>query len=94
VRPDGLVLFQLPHRIPWHYRLQVRRRLWALLHAAGVGEQTLHARLRLTPMRMLGIPEPAVRLAVEAAGGEVAAVRQEAAGLLSVDSRRYAVLPR
>jgi SAM-dependent methyltransferase len=94
VRPDGLVLFQLPHRIPWPYRLHLRRRLWVLLRAAGVGERALHGRLRLTPMRMIAVPEPAVRRAVEAAGGKVDGVQRDTAGVLSIDSRRYAVHPQ
>jgi SAM-dependent methyltransferase len=94
VRPDGLVFFQIPHRIPWPYRLHLRRRLWLLFRAAGVGEHALHDRLRLTPMRMIAVPEPAVRRAVGAAGGKVEWVQHDEAGLLSVESRRYAAYPQ
>jgi len=93
VRRDGLVLFQAPHRIAWPYRLHMRRRAWMALRALGVGEETLHGRLRLTPMRMIAVPEPSVRRAVEAAGGTIARTDCEPGGVLSNESRRYAVHP-
>jgi SAM-dependent methyltransferase len=91
VRNDGLVVFQIPHRIPLPYRLHARRDAYRLLHRLGVNERILYSRLRLTPIRMLSLAEEAVKSVVEAAGGVVAEVEREDSGWLAVASRRYFV---
>ena len=75
--PDGLVVFQLPTRLPFARRIQPRRRLYAVLRSLNVGPERLHA-ARLHPVRMLALAEPDVRATVERAGGTVA--RTENAG--------------
>lgn len=70
-RPDGLVVFQLPSRLPLTQRVQPRRRLYAALRRLGVAPQRLHA-AGLHPIRMLALPEADVRAAVERAGATVA----------------------
>jgi ubiquinone/menaquinone biosynthesis C-methylase UbiE len=68
---DGLLVFQLPHHIPWKNRIQPRRRVYRLLRALGAREDYLLNSLKLTPMRMNFIPEPKVQDLVQAAGGKV-----------------------
>lgn len=79
----GLLVFQVPQRLPPLARAQLSRRLYALARRLGVRDRALLRRTPLTPMRMLAVPEPAVRAAVAAAGGM----------LLRVDSHvgRYVV---
>jgi SAM-dependent methyltransferase len=72
VRPDGLVVFQLPDAVPFRHRLHLRRRLYAVLRAAGVSRRWLHERARLSAIRVIGVPQLEVRRIVEAAGGTVA----------------------
>ena len=72
--PGGAAVFQLPSSLGVVHRLQVGRRLYALLRAVGVPERELLRRTPLTPMRMLAAPEAWVRRTVEAAGGSVVAV--------------------
>jgi SAM-dependent methyltransferase len=91
VRSDGLVVFQVPHRIPWPYRFHGRRHAYRLLRRLGVNERVLYERIRLTPMRMLYLAEPAVQRLVEAAGGVLAQVERDDPGPLAVASRRYFV---
>jgi SAM-dependent methyltransferase len=71
-RPGRLVVFQLPSPLSTRSRLQLRRRAYGLLRAVRVPPDVLQRRLRLNPMRMLGVSEPDVRRAVEARGGVVA----------------------
>jgi SAM-dependent methyltransferase len=70
-RPDGLVVFQLPSRLPLAQRIQPRRRVYAALRRLGVGPQRLHA-AGLHPVRMLALPEADVRETVERAGATIA----------------------
>ena len=91
VRPDGLVVFQVPARIPWPYRLQVRRHAYRLLRRVGVDERTLVERVHVTPMRMFALEESAVQRAVGAAGAAVVEVDRHEGGRFAVTSRRYFV---
>jgi SAM-dependent methyltransferase len=59
VRPDGLVVFQLPDAVPWRRRLELRRRAYALLRLLRVSARRLHE-LGLSPIRVIGVPRPTV----------------------------------
>jgi trans-aconitate methyltransferase len=76
-RPDGLVVFQLPTRLPLAQRLQPRRRLYSVLRTR-VGAERLHA-AGLHPVRLLALPEPNVRATVDVAGATVAHTEDAAA---------------
>jgi SAM-dependent methyltransferase len=68
VREGGLLVFQVPSRIPWRHRVQLRRRAYGLLRACGIGENFLYRTLRLHPMRMSFIPEDRVLRLLDTAG--------------------------
>jgi SAM-dependent methyltransferase len=70
-RPGGLVAFQLPSPLGARSRLQARRRAYGVLRVLGFRPDFLHRRLRLNPMRMVGVPEKEVRRAIEASGGRL-----------------------
>jgi SAM-dependent methyltransferase len=74
VRPDGLVVFQLPSSVRWPYRLQLQRRAYAVLRGLGFDERLLQDRLRLTPIRMLTVRPANVAQEIERAGGRVVRV--------------------
>jgi len=57
LKEGGLLCFQLPSYIPLRRRLQPRRRLYAALRAAGVGEGFLYKRLNLVPWSGHFIPQ-------------------------------------
>jgi SAM-dependent methyltransferase len=76
-RPDGLLVFQLPTKLPLARRLQPRRRLYKPLRTR-VGAERLHA-AGLHPVRLLALPEPNVRDTVERAGATVAHTEEAAA---------------
>ena len=76
-RPDGLLVFQLPTKLPLARRLQPRRRLYQPLRTR-VGAERLHA-AGLHPVRLLALPEPNVRDTVDVAGATVAHTEDAAA---------------
>ena len=76
-RPDGLLVFQLPTKLPLARRLQPRRRLYKPLRTR-VGAERLHA-AGLHPVRLLALPEPNVRDTIERAGATVAHTEDAAA---------------
>jgi SAM-dependent methyltransferase len=76
-RPDGLLVFQLPTKLPLARRLQPRRRLYKPLRTR-VGAERLHA-AGLHPVRLLALPEPNVRDTVDRAGATVAHTEDAAA---------------
>ena len=76
-RPDGLLVFQLPTKLPLARRLQPRRRLYKPLRTR-VGAERLHA-AGLHPVRLLALPEPNVRATVDVAGATVAHTEDAAA---------------
>jgi SAM-dependent methyltransferase len=67
---DGLAIFQVPNEISLRYRLQPRRRAYALLRRAGVSSSSLYRR-GLNPIQVRALAEHRVRDVVEAAGGRV-----------------------
>ncbi|GIK71377.1 MAG: type 11 methyltransferase [Chloroflexota bacterium] len=71
VRSEGLIVFSALHDIKVAYRLQPRRRLYALLKAIGVSEVTLYQRLKLYPQEVHFIPESQVTGTLEKAGARV-----------------------
>ena len=76
-RPDGLLVFQLPTKLPLARRLQPRRRLYKPLRTR-VGAERLYA-AGLHPVRLLALPEPNVRDTVDVAGATVAHTEDAAA---------------
>jgi SAM-dependent methyltransferase len=76
-RPDGLVVFQLPTRLPLSQRLQPRRRLYRALRAR-VSPERLHA-AGLHPVRLVALPEADVRATVDRAGATIAQTEGAAA---------------
>jgi ubiquinone/menaquinone biosynthesis C-methylase UbiE len=71
LKPDGLLIFQLPSQIAFWRRLQPRRRLYAALRCAGCSSTLLYNKLGLNPMKMNFLPEGEVKAAVHRAGGLV-----------------------
>lgn len=90
--PDGMVVFQLPHRLPWRRRLQPRRRLYDQLRAAGVPARALLSRLRLQPVRMNAMDEKAVRALVKKSGGTVLEAIESRSGH-GIEDRMYYCSP-
>jgi SAM-dependent methyltransferase len=71
LRPNGLLVFQLPSFMPVAYRLQLGRKAYLLLRRLGVSPEWLYGRLGLQPMRMRFLPEQAVVRRLERLGARV-----------------------
>lgn len=89
--PTGLLVFQLPHSIPFRYRLQPRRRAYHALRALGFKPETLYRNLRLNPISMLAVPEAEVRKLIEPGRGRVLRVLCDHNGGPHIQSRTYFV---
>lgn len=87
--PGGMAAFQVPHRIPWRRRLQLRRRAHGVLSRLGVDETFLHQSLGLHPIRLIAVPEPEVVEAVERAGGRVLEAQENDFAGRDVPGRMY-----
>jgi SAM-dependent methyltransferase len=70
LRPQGLLAFHLPSRIPFRYWLAPRRRAYRVLHAAGVGPERLR-NWKLFPMRMTAVRPERVQSVIECAEGRL-----------------------
>jgi SAM-dependent methyltransferase len=91
LRPGGLLCFQLPSRLPLRRRVQLRRRLYGVLRAAGFGERLLYELWGLHPIRMNAVAEAEVRAIVAGAGGQVLAAREDDHAGPEMASRLYFV---
>jgi SAM-dependent methyltransferase len=91
VRPDGIVVFQLPGSIPFRHRLHLRRKAWTALRAVGIGPRRLH-RLGLSPIRVIGMPRDEVVRRITSAGGSVACAEADDA-VAGLESFQYYVVP-
>ncbi|MCU1253863.1 MAG: hypothetical protein JWM83_162 [Candidatus Angelobacter sp.] len=65
--PGGLLVFQMPVYVPLRNRLQLRRRCKRM----GMSHSFAYDRLKLSPIRMLSLPQPAMEEIVRAANSEV-----------------------
>ena len=77
LRPGGVLVFQVPERIPVRKRVQLRRRLWSLLRSVGVSEKFLYNRLKLHPIRMTAVPRKKLSAAVSRGGCEIVLVNED-----------------
>ena len=75
--PGGLLGFQMPIHMPFRNRIQPRRRAYRLLRSLGVSDETAFGKLKLSPIRMLWMPQREVEDVVRAAGAEVLRVDEE-----------------
>jgi SAM-dependent methyltransferase len=91
LRHGGLLVFQLPCHIPVRNRIQMRRRVYALLHALGWNSRFLYERLKLAPIRMVSIPEKEVLVFVRSRGGEILDVRPDRHAGEAIESKTYYV---
>jgi SAM-dependent methyltransferase len=89
--PGGLLVCQIPSRIPLRRRLQLRRRLYGVLRGIGLPPGVLYHRLGLFPMRMTALPEPDVRALLTAAGARVLEASADAMASTAIESRTYYV---
>jgi 2-polyprenyl-3-methyl-5-hydroxy-6-metoxy-1,4-benzoquinol methylase len=71
LRPDGLLVFQLPTSLPLAVRIQPRRSAYRLMRRVGLPARTLYWRLGLHPNRMLAVPSPRVIAWLESRGATV-----------------------
>jgi SAM-dependent methyltransferase len=75
--PGGLLVFQMPLHLRWRNRLQLRRRAYRFVRAMGLSHTYAYERLKLSPIRMLALPQRSVETAVCAANGKVVSVTVE-----------------
>src|SRR5207248_3251865 len=78
-----------PSHIPLRNRIQPRRRLYRLLHALGIRASVLYEKLQLSPIRMIHIPEPQMRLLLERCGATVLDVQPDSDAGEGLQSRTY-----
>jgi ubiquinone/menaquinone biosynthesis C-methylase UbiE len=72
--PGGLLVFQMPVHLRLRNRIQLRRRAYRLVRALGLPHTFAYERLKLSPIRMLALPQRAVEDIVRQANGEVVSV--------------------
>ncbi|HEV8597591.1 MAG TPA: class I SAM-dependent methyltransferase [Candidatus Dormibacteraeota bacterium] len=89
LRPTGLLVFQLPARIPVRHRIQLRRRAFVALRRLGFSERVLLDRFELTPIRMVGISPDRVRRLLDGAGVRILEAHTERIPGTSIDSVTY-----
>jgi SAM-dependent methyltransferase len=94
LRPLGLLVFQIPHKIPLRRALQPRQRLYHLLRRLGIRPDQLYRRLGLHPIRMIDLPEAQAIDIVVRAGGEILEVRPLTLGSTGIEDRTYFVTRR
>jgi 2-polyprenyl-3-methyl-5-hydroxy-6-metoxy-1,4-benzoquinol methylase len=71
IKPNGIIVFQMPWKCSLRYRLQPRRKLYSLLKALGLSPGFLYNKLHLNPMRTICLSADSVRATVSSAGGQL-----------------------
>lgn len=73
LKPNGLLIFQLPNRLGFRTRWQLRRKAYRLLRGLIRNKRILYY-LGLHPMRMIAMSEAEVKRTLEDAGGKICEV--------------------
>lgn len=89
LKPGGLLAFQLPSRIPFRHRLQLRRRLYSALRRLGFEERVLFQRLGLVPMHMTAISNEAVAAFLARGGASLLHSHPDGMCGPTIESRTY-----
>jgi SAM-dependent methyltransferase len=71
LRPGGLLVFQMPSKLPLRVSVQPRRKAYLALRRLGFSQRSLYWRFGLHPNRMIAIPKPLVVEFLESHGAEV-----------------------
>jgi len=81
LKPGGLLYFQVRTALPsWKARMQIGRRLYSVLRAAGFSERTLYDRFKINPIRSTTIPEEDVMSFLETLGARTLGVERYSQG--------------
>jgi ubiquinone/menaquinone biosynthesis C-methylase UbiE len=92
LKKDGLLVFQLPERVPLRYkRYQLRARTYQVLRKLRVGRDLLYGTLGISPMTMLGVPEAEIRRHLAQIGAKVLEVETDSGCPTPFRSRRYSI---
>lgn len=89
--PGGLLIFQLPGRLPPWIRLQPRRALFKGFRLLGMPERTLRVRFGLHPIRMQSVPRDDMLSFLKQMDGRVAHVDTVRDNRFGVDNCVYYV---
>ncbi len=87
--PAGLLVFQVPHRLPLRRRLQPRRHAASILLRLGVPTETLVTKMHLSLIRMTALPEAEVRRLLTDAGLSVVEVQPVPVAGGGIENRTY-----
>lgn len=92
LRKDGLLVFQLPERVPLVHEIrQLRARTYQVLRRLRVGADFLYRMLGISPITMLGVAETEVRRHLAQIGAKVLVVEADSGCYISFRSRRYSI---
>ncbi len=91
LKPNGLMVFQLPCRIPILKKIQPRRRLYSMLRNLGLSDKLLYWKLGLFPISMNHLSEMEVTKLLILSGAKILEVQPSAAAGPLIESRMYYV---
>lgn len=85
----GVLVFQLPSKIPWTFRFQPIRRLYGLLKLIGFSEKFLYQKIGLYPIKMSFISETDMNKFLIDSGFKVLDIKKDTYCGPRVQSRTY-----
>jgi ubiquinone/menaquinone biosynthesis C-methylase UbiE len=89
LKNEGILVFQLPSKIPWTFRFQPARRLYNFLKLIGFSENFLYQKIGLYPIKMSFISETDMNKFLRDSGFEVLAIKEDTYCGPRVQSRTY-----
>ncbi len=89
LKPQGLVVFQLPHKLNSKINLQLNYRLYHILSSLAIKKQFLYKKLNLFPIRMLAIPEDEIILLLKQQNAVILKIEKDTKAGPSAQSRTY-----
>lgn len=89
LKDDGLLVFQIPSKIPWYFKLQAVKKIYSSLRFIGLSDKFLYKELGLYPIKMSAIEKDDMENFLLKAGFKVLTVKDDSYCGPSIESKTY-----
>ena len=91
LKKNGILVFQLPSRLPIIQRIQIVGRSYHFLRGIGIKKEFIYKKIGLNPIFMNSVPETEVSFFLEGLGAKILEIRKDNRAGKKIESKTYFV---